>query len=139
MELRSAENTRVAHNSTPVSNSAPMKIRFQADADLNEDIVFGLNRLESQIDFQTATDARIRGLLDEEVLSLAARQNRILVTHDRRTMPKHFAAFIRQDTSPGVFIIGQNVSVRTAIDELLLIWSCSESEEWTNLLVDIPL
>lgn len=116
-----------------------MKIRFQADADLNEDIVFGLNRLESQIDFQTATDARIRGLLDEEVLSLAARQNRILVTHDRRTMPKHFAAFIRQDTSPGVFIIGQNVSVRTAIDELLLIWSCSESEEWTNLLVDIPL
>lgn len=54
-------------------------------------------------------------------------------------MPMHFAAFMQSNTSPGVFIIGQNVSVRTAIDELLLIWSCSECEEWTNLLVDIPL
>lgn len=73
------------------------------------------------------------------MLSRAAWDNRILVSHDRRTMPAHFAAFIQAGTSPGVFIIGQNVSVRTAIDELLLIWSCSESEEWTNLLVDIPL
>ncbi len=54
-------------------------------------------------------------------------------------MPKHFAAFVFHHTSPGVFIVGQNVSVRRAIDELLLIWSCSENEEWMNLLVDIPL
>jgi predicted nuclease of predicted toxin-antitoxin system len=116
-----------------------MKIRFQADADLNEDIVLGLTRLEPQIDFQTASEAGLRGLSDLEVLSLAARDNRILVSHDRRTMPTHFAAFVRNDTSPGVFIIGQNVSVRTAIDGLLVIWSCSESEEWTSVLVDIPL
>jgi predicted nuclease of predicted toxin-antitoxin system len=116
-----------------------MNIRFQADADLNEDIVLGLTRLESQIDFQTASEAGLRGLSDLEVLSSAALDNRILVSHDRRTMPVHFAAFILSNISPGVFIIGQNISVRTAIDELLLIWSCSESEEWTNLLVDIPL
>ena len=116
-----------------------MIIRFQADADLNEDIVLGLTRLESQIDFQTAGEAGLRGLSDPEVLSEAAQDNRILVSHDRRTMPLHFAVFIQNSTSPGVFIISQNVSVRTAIDELLLIWSCSEREEWTNLLVDIPL
>jgi hypothetical protein len=51
----------------------------------------------------------------------------------------HFADFVHNSSSPGVFIIGQNVSVRAAINGLLLIWSCSESEEWTNLLVDIPL
>lgn len=116
-----------------------MKIGFQADADLNEDIVLGLTRLEYQIDFQTASEAGLGGLSDLEVLSCAARDKRILVSHDRRTMPTHFAAFIQTGTSPGVFIIGQNVSVWTAIDELLLIWSCSEYEEWTNLLVDIPL
>ncbi len=102
-------------------------------------MVLGLTRLEHQIDFQTASEAGLRGLSDLEVLSCAARDNRILVSHDRRTMPAHFAAFIQGGTSPGDFIIGQNVSIRTAIDELLLIWSCSESEEWTNLLVDIPL
>jgi hypothetical protein len=99
-----------------------MKIRFQADADLNEDIVLGLTRLEPEVDFQTATEAGLRGLVDPDVLSHAAQAGRILVTHDRRTMPTHFAAFILNNTSPGVFIIGQNLSVRAAIDELSLIW-----------------
>ena len=88
-----------------------MKIRFQADADLNEDILLGLTRLEPEADFQTATEAGLRELPDLEVLSRAAQDNRILVPHDRRTMPTHFAAFIAKNQSPGVFIIGQNVSV----------------------------
>jgi uncharacterized protein DUF5615 len=116
-----------------------MKIRFQADADLNEDIVLGLMRQEPSIDFQTATEADLRGLSDLEVLARAAQQNRALVSHDRRTMPIHFADFIRNNASPGVFLIAQNISVREAIDELLLFWICSESEEWVNLIVDIPL
>src|ERR1700720_14287 len=115
-----------------------MKIRFQADTDLNEDILLGLARLEPEIDLQTASEGGLRGLSDPEVLSRAATDNRILVSHDRRTMPKHFAAFILNDPSPGVFLIGQNVSLRTAIDELLLIWSCSQLEEWMNLIVDVP-
>lgn len=54
-------------------------------------------------------------------------------------MPRHFANFILRHTSPGVFIIAQNMSVRTAIEELLLVWAASESEEWTNLIVELPL
>lgn len=116
-----------------------MKVRFQADADLNEDIVLGLVRQESSIDFQTAEEANLRGLDDAEVLACAAQEHRILVTHDRRTMPHHFANFILNHDSPGVFIISQKVDVRTAIEELLLVWSASDSEEWINLIVDIPL
>lgn len=116
-----------------------MKIRFQADADLNEDIVLGLTRLEPEVDFQTATEAGLRGLPDPGVLSRAAQENRILVTHDRRTMPTHFAAFILNNMGPGVFIVGQNVSVRVAIDGPSLMWNCSNSEEWINVLADIPL
>ena len=108
-------------------------------ADLNEDIVLGLTRLEPDVDFQTATEAGLRGLVDPEVLSHAAKAGRILVTHVRRTMPRHFANFTVNNTSPGVFIIGQNVSVRAAINELSLIWNRSDGDEWTNLLVDIPL
>jgi hypothetical protein len=36
-----------------------MKIRFQADADLNEDIVTGVLRRVPEIDFQTATEAQL--------------------------------------------------------------------------------
>jgi hypothetical protein len=66
-----------------------VKVRFQADADLNEDIVTGVLRREPKVDFQTATAAGLRLLSDLEVLNLAAREGRILVSHDRRTMPRH--------------------------------------------------
>jgi predicted nuclease of predicted toxin-antitoxin system len=116
-----------------------MKVRFQADSDLNEDIVTGVVRREPMIDFQTASEANLRVLKDPEVLALAAREDRILVTHDRRTMPRHFADFIFNEKSPGVMIIAQKVSVNVAIEELLLIWAASDAEEWTNLIVDLPL
>ena len=65
-----------------------MKIRFQADADLNAEIVAGVLRREPSIDFQTADEANLRRFPDPEVLALAAQENRILVTHDGRTMPR---------------------------------------------------
>lgn len=88
-----------------------MKSRFQADADLNDEIVAGVVRREPRIDFQTAAKAHLRGLTDHEVLVRAAAENRILVTHDRRTIPTHFAQFILIQASPGVFMISQKVSV----------------------------
>lgn len=57
-----------------------MKIRFQAVADLNEDIVAAVIRREPYIDFQTANQANLEGLQDPEVLAIAASENRILVT-----------------------------------------------------------
>lgn len=116
-----------------------MKIRFQADADFNQEIIDGLVRHEPFVDFQTADEARLRGLSDAKVLSIAAQGGRILVSHDRRTMPKHFAKFIEKQNCPGVFILSQSLSVRRAMEELLLIWSASEQEEWENLIVDLPL
>jgi hypothetical protein len=116
-----------------------MRVRFQADADLNEEIVAGAVRREPAIDFQTAEEAGLRGVPDPEVLALAAKENRIIVTHDRRTMPQHFADFILQDTCPGVLVVSQQTSVREAIDELILIWAASESDEWINRIAKLPL
>jgi hypothetical protein len=116
-----------------------MTVCFQADADLNAEIVTGVRRREPSIDFQMADEVNIRRLRDPEVLALAAQEKRISVTHDRRTMPRHFADFILHHSSPGVFIIAQTMSVRVAIEELLLMWAASESEEWRNLIVELPL
>jgi hypothetical protein len=46
-----------------------VKVRFQADADLNEDIVTGVLRRQPQVDFQTANRAGFRFLSDVEVLT----------------------------------------------------------------------
>jgi Domain of unknown function (DUF5615) len=116
-----------------------MKVRFQADADLNAEIVAGMLRREPRIDFQSADEARLRGVPDQGMLSPAAEDGRILVMHDRRTMPRHFAELIREHSSSGVSIIGQNVSVRAAIEDLLIMWDASDSEEWRNLIVTLSL
>ena len=116
-----------------------MKIRFQADVDLNEDIVRGVLRREPAVDFQTASFAGLRRLSDLEVLAHAATDGRVLVSHDRKTMPHNFAEFVRTKTSPGLFIVSQRTDVLAAVEDLLLVWSASEAEEWINRVCTIPL
>lgn len=82
-----------------------MKVRFQADADLNHIILLATIRQEPEIDFLTAIAAGLPNLKDKEVLAAAASEDRILVTHDQKTMPRHFSEFIVTKTSPGVLII----------------------------------
>lgn len=65
-----------------------MNVSYQADADLNQAIVTGVLRQEPTIDFQTALAAGLEGVKDSEVLAIAAQQRRILVSHDRKTMPR---------------------------------------------------
>ncbi len=116
-----------------------MKPRFQADSDLDRHIIAAVKRREPMVDFQSAQEAGLTGLGDPAVLALAAREDRVLVSHDRKTMPGHFADFIQQSTSPGLLIISQHLAVSAAADELLLIWFASEAEEWTNRISSLPL
>ena len=116
-----------------------MKLRFLGDWDLNHDIVAGVIRREPEIDFKTGALAQLAGLPDSEVLALAAAEGRILVTHDRSSMPRHFARFIEQSHSPGVVIVSQQLAVRQAIEDLLVIWHCSAPEDWVDVLDYLPL
>ena len=116
-----------------------MRVRFQADADLDGRIVRGLWRTAPEIDIRTAADAALAGLKDPEVLRIAADAGRILVSQDRRTMPAHFARFSGDVQSPGLILLREATPIATAIEELTLIWSASEAEEWKGRLVWIPL
>lgn len=116
-----------------------MKVRFQADADLNQVILLATLRQEPAVDFQTATAAGLARLKDRAVLALSARDGRLLVTHDHRTMPRHFAEFIAQGTSPGLLVVPQRLSVASVVEELMLIWLATEAEEWTNRVSFLPL
>ena len=116
-----------------------MSVRFQAEADLNHIIVKATLRREPSIDFQTAPAAGLVGIPDPEALVLAAQAGRVLVTHDRKTMPTHFAAFVGHTTSSGVIVIPQKLPVRVAVEDLLLIWTVSAAEEWRNRIQVLPL
>lgn len=113
-------------------------VRFQADADLKQAIVTGTIRRQPNLDFQSARAAGLEGKKDSEVLAIAARDGRVLVSHDRKTMPAEFANFIMSETSSGVLIISQNLSISEAIEALIIVWEASTATEWINQIMSIP-
>jgi hypothetical protein len=116
-----------------------VRVRFQADSDLNQIIVLALLRREPLIDFQTAVAAGLAHLGDIDVLAIAARKGRVLVSHDQKTMPHHFAKFLATQTSPGVLVVPQHLPIAVAVEELLLVWGATESHEGTNRICYLPL
>lgn len=116
-----------------------MPISFQSDADLNQVIVSAVVRRMPAIDFRTATSAGLAGLKDQEVLAVAARDGRILVTHDQATMPRHFGDFLRSQHSPGLIVVPQHLPLGEVADDLILIWTATDAEEWTDRIAFLPI
>jgi hypothetical protein len=116
-----------------------MKPRFQADADFNQKIVPGLRRRERIVDFEDAHAGGVIGLSDPKVLNRAADVDRILISHDRQTMPTHFARFLDIRSSPGLIIVPQDLDIGLAIEDLLLFWGASDAEEWRDKVGFLPL
>ena len=116
-----------------------MKIRFQADADLNHAIVTGALRRAASLDFRRASDVPLSGLNDPTVLAMAAADGRVLVSHDVNTMPLHFEQFIRGRTSPGLILIPQTrISIGQSIDSLILLWETLDVADLENRVCLFP-
>ncbi len=117
-----------------------MSVRFQADNDLKRSIIDATLRREPRIDFQTAQAARLDHLDDDAVLRLAVSQSRILVSHDKRPMPKAVASLVAAGgTSAGVLVaVPQSASIREVVETLILIWADNRADDWKNLVVKIP-
>jgi hypothetical protein len=114
-------------------------IRFQADADLDHKIVQAARKSEPSMDFASALDSGLERVPDPEVLELAASQNRILVTHDRRTMPGYFRSRLAQGkSSPGVFLVSQFAALGPVVEALVTVWAASEPSDWRNQMRHVP-
>ena len=98
-----------------------------------------LRRREPAIDFQGAHEGGVAGRPDPEVLAIAAGAGRVLVSHDRRTMIRHFVEFLRNQTSPGLIIVSQDADAALVIEDLLLVWAVTDAEDWINRIEFVPL
>lgn len=119
--------------------SEKRKPKFLADEDMNPRIAAGMRRIEPAVDFLSAHQGGTIGLSDSEVLRRAAESGRILVSCDRNTIRQEFHRFIARQKSPGLILVKQSLPIRDAIEELLLVWSASDAEEWENLDIFLPL
>ena len=115
-------------------------LKYAVDEDFNHDIVRGLERRDPSLDILTIQDAGILAAHDRDVLAWAAQEHRIMLTHDVRTMPAYAAERLREGQAmPGLILVPQLLSIRQAIDDLLLIAQCGEEGEYEGLICRLPL
>jgi hypothetical protein len=115
-----------------------LKIRFQADADIDPDVRKGLLRREPSVDFRSAAGTIPDGTLDPEVLRIAADDDRVLVSGDVRTMIVHLHDFVATRESPGVLLIPSSRSIGAVIEGVLFVWLNWTPEDLRNRVSWLP-
>lgn len=115
-------------------------MRLAADENFHIAIVRGLLRRKPDLDIVRIQDAGLSGADDPTILAWAAREGRILLTHDVATMTRH--AYERVEAGqlmPGVFEISRAVPIGLAIEDLLTLAECSLEGEWEGQVRYLPL
>jgi predicted nuclease of predicted toxin-antitoxin system len=115
-------------------------LRLLSDENFNGDIVRGLLRRRSDLDIVRVQDVGLLEADDPLILEWAATQGRILLTHDRATVPDFaYERVAAGQPMPGAFVVDNLMPIGHAIDELLLLAECSLPGEWDNRVLYLPL
>jgi hypothetical protein len=110
-------------------------MRFLADENFNGPMLRGLRERIPELDVVRVQDTEIYEAPDPEVLEWAARENRVLLTHDYRTMPKHAYERVREGLPmPGIIQIHEGAPIGPAIDELQLLIEAGRPDDFDNLV-----
>ena len=110
-----------------------------ADENLKGAIIRGMFLRQPDLDLVRVQDVDLQELDDPTILSWAADNERIVVTHDRATMPDFaYQRIANEEAMPGLFVVNDRISIRQAIDDLLLYVMYSEPQEWNEKVLYIP-
>ena len=115
-------------------------LRFAADENFNNDIVRGVLRRQPRLDLVRLQDVGLTGVEDPEVLAWAAREGRVVLSHDVTTMTEFAHARLRRgEPMPGLLQAGRDVPLAAAISDILLLAECARAEEMEGRIFFLPL
>lgn len=120
------------------------QVKFLLDEDLPGSIGDAIGRREPSIFFrQVGADPDVppKSTLDPDVLIFAESEQYAVVTFDKRTMKDHGIEHLAKErTLWGLFVFpnGNRLSAGRVADELLMIWTASEAEEWIDRIENLP-
>lgn len=118
------------------------RVRFLIDESVRLSVVAALRRIEPLIDVARVGQSEVPGFgtSDADLLCFCEETHRLLVSSDRGTLPDHVADHLAAGRHMwGVLLIVTGCTYRELLDELLVIWSASEAEEWQDTLHYLPL
>ncbi len=115
-------------------------LKLVSDENFNGDILRGLYRQRPDLDLVRVQDVGMRTTSDPDILAWAAAEGRILLTHDRDTVPYFAYERVKAGAAmPGVFLVSDVMPIAQAIQEILLAVECLTAEECKDFVRFFPL
>jgi hypothetical protein len=115
-------------------------LSFITDVNFNGKIARGLLRKEPSLSVVRFQDVGPQNATDPEVLDRAAKEGRVLLTHDRKTMPNFaYARVAGGEKMPGVIVVNDRMPIGRAIDEILSYVRRDPPADLENLVMYVPV
>jgi predicted nuclease of predicted toxin-antitoxin system len=100
-------------------------IKLVSDENFDGDVLRGLLRRMPDLDVARVQDVGLSQATDPAILARAAGERRILLTHDRETVPGFAYQRVRAgEPMAGVFLVSDHMPKGVAIDQLMLAIQC---------------
>ena len=94
-------------------------MKFLADENFEGAIYRGLLRRSPDLDIVRVQDVGLSNANDQKILEWTNNEGRILLTHDRRTMPRYAYERMAEGKSiAGMIVMRATIPVSTAIDDI---------------------
>ncbi|MEM7391669.1 MAG: DUF5615 family PIN-like protein [Verrucomicrobiota bacterium] len=115
-------------------------IRFPADENFNNNLLHATRQRNPEIEFTRIQDLGMVGVSDPDILQWAADHDYVLLTHDAKTIPMHFADRLDAcGTTPGVIVVHQSAETSRVVSDLILLALCMKKDELEGRVEYLPL
>jgi predicted nuclease of predicted toxin-antitoxin system len=115
-------------------------IALAVDENFDHHILRALLRRVSGLDARMVSTAGLAGADDPTVLEWAAREGRVLLTHDVRTMTRFaYERVARGEPMPGVIEVLTRAPIGDVLNDLLLVLECSTLDDFRDRVFYVPL
>lgn len=109
-------------------------IRFLADENVEGPLIAAIRRYP-EVDLLTARDAGLASTPDHKILEWAARENRVVITHDENSMiGPAYARAAQGLPMPGLLVLPRRVHPGTVAEEIQLYALYAAPEEMVGVV-----
>jgi predicted nuclease of predicted toxin-antitoxin system len=115
-------------------------LRFVSDEDFDAWIIRGLQRRLRDLDIVSIRAVGLMSAHDREVLAWAAREERLILTHDVNTMLGFADERLRKgEHHAGIVKVPQTLAIGRAIEDLAYIAEVATSDDLRDQVLHLPL
>lgn len=115
-------------------------LRLLMDENFNQRILRGLRLRLPALNAVIVQETAMQGLKDPPLPQEAAVLQRVLVTHDLKTIPRYaYERVAAGEPMPGIIAIPDDLPIGQVIEQLHIVVECLEENELENQVLYLPL